>query len=166
MPRLTRIVSLCALAGVTVPATAQQLEEITVTARKRVETYQDVPVSATAFSSADVERIGIDRPQDYLALTPNATLVQTQNQGTSFITVRGISQARNSEPSVAVMVDGVLMANPSQFNQELFDVLLLQVVHRIKAFMIRVRHHQTVNLLILVVAAPVSPAQSLIDERI
>ena len=56
------------------------------------------------------------------------TMVQTQNQGTSFIVVRGISQARNSEPSVAVLIDGVLMANPSQFNQELFDIERIQVL--------------------------------------
>ena len=31
-------------------------------------------------------------------------------------TVRGISQARNSQPSVAVIIDGVLMSNPAQFN--------------------------------------------------
>jgi iron complex outermembrane recepter protein len=56
------------------------------------------------------------------------TMVQTQNQGTSFVVVRGISQARNSEPSVAVIIDGVAMANPSQFNQELFDVESIQVL--------------------------------------
>jgi iron complex outermembrane receptor protein len=42
--------------------------------------------------------------------------------------VRGISQARNSEPSVAVLIDGVQMANPSQFNQELFDIDTIQVL--------------------------------------
>jgi iron complex outermembrane receptor protein len=56
------------------------------------------------------------------------SMVQTQNQGTSFITVRGISQARNSEPSVAVLIDGVLQANPSQFNQELHDVESIEVL--------------------------------------
>ncbi|HET9832304.1 MAG TPA: TonB-dependent receptor, partial [Vicinamibacterales bacterium] len=40
----------------------------------------------------------------------------------------GISQARNSEPSVAVLIDGVQMANPSQFNQELFDIDSIQVL--------------------------------------
>jgi iron complex outermembrane receptor protein len=44
------------------------------------------------------------------------------------VTVRGISQARNSEPSVAVVIDGVAMANPSQFNQELIDIESIQVL--------------------------------------
>src|SRR5262252_8645594 len=109
-------------------ASAGTLEEVVVTARKRDESLHDVPVTVNAFSSAEIEAAGIERPQDFVALTPNVTLVQTQNQGTSFITVRGISQARNSEPSVAVLVDGVQMANPSQFNQELYDIDSIQVL--------------------------------------
>src|SRR5262245_47560266 len=104
------------------------LEEIVVTARKRDEALLDVPVAVNAFSKKEIESAGILRPQDFIALTPNMQIVQTQNQGTSFIVVRGISQARNSEPSVAVLIDGVLMANPSQFNQELFDIESIQVL--------------------------------------
>jgi iron complex outermembrane receptor protein len=132
----------CLLAGVAValastaslesaaqtPTAATTLEEIVVTARKRTESSVDVPVSITAFTADDIAAAGIERPQDYVDLTPNMTMVQTQNQGTTFITVRGISQARNSEPSVAVLMDGVLEANPSQFNQELVDVESIQVL--------------------------------------
>src|SRR6187431_420585 len=103
-------------------------ETVSVTARRRDESSLDVPVAINAFTAADIKAAGIDRPQDFIALTPNMSLVQTQNQGTSFVTVRGISQARNSEPSVAVLIDGVQMANPSQFNQELFDIDTIQVL--------------------------------------
>lgn len=103
-------------------------ETITVTPRRRDEASLDVPGAINAFTAADIKTAGIDRPQDFVALTPNMSLVQTQNQGTSFLTVRGISQARNSEPSVAVLIDGVQMANPSQFNQELFDIDTIQVL--------------------------------------
>src|SRR5688572_26455204 len=85
-------------------------------------------MAVNTFTADVIEAAGIDRPQDFVALTPNMSLVQTQNQGTSFVTVRGISQARNSEPSVAVLIDGVQMANPSQFNQELFDIDTIQVL--------------------------------------
>jgi iron complex outermembrane recepter protein len=107
---------------------AASLEEIIVTARKRDEASLDVPVAINVFTAADIEAAGIERTQDFVDLTPNMTMVQTQNQGTSFITVRGISQARNSEPSVAVLIDGVAMANPSQFNQELIDIESIQVL--------------------------------------
>jgi iron complex outermembrane receptor protein len=109
-------------------ASSDTLEEIVVTARKRDESLHDVPVAVNAFSASDIQSAGIERPQDFIALTPNVTMVQTQNQGTSFITVRGISQARNSEPSVAVLIDGVLLANPSQFNQELYDIDHIEVL--------------------------------------
>src|SRR5262245_62816596 len=105
-----------------------ELEEIVVTSRKRDESSLNVPIAVNAYSSADIQTIGIERPQDYIDLTPNMSMVQTQNQGTTFVTVRGISQARNSEPSVAVLIDGVQMANPSQFNQELFDIDTIQVL--------------------------------------
>jgi iron complex outermembrane receptor protein len=103
-------------------------ETITVTPRRRDELSLDVPVAIDVFTAADIKAAGIDRPQDFVALTPNMSVVQTQNQGTSFVTVRGISQARNSEPSVAVLIDGVQMANPSMFNQELFDIDTIQVL--------------------------------------
>src|SRR5262245_17417904 len=105
-----------------------ELEEIVVTSRKRDESSLNVPIAVNAFSSADIQTIGIERPQDYIDLTPNMSMVQTQNQGTTFVTVRGISQARNSEPSVAVLIDGVAQANPSQFNQELIDIESIEVL--------------------------------------
>src|SRR5205823_6690195 len=113
---------------VDVELTVGVTETVTVTARRRDESSLDVPVAVNAFTAADIKAAGIERPQDFIALTPNMSLVQTQNQGTSFVTVRGISQARNSEPSVAVLIDGVQMANPSQFNQELFDIDSIQVL--------------------------------------
>lgn len=107
---------------------ATSLEEVVVTARKRSESFEDVPVSVSAFTTADIEAAGIEKPSDFIGLTPNVTLVQTQNEGNSFINVRGVSQARNSDMSVAVLVDGVLMTNPAQFNQELFDVSQIEVL--------------------------------------
>ncbi len=126
--------ALSALAGAiiafapAVQAAEPALEEIVVTARKRDELYVDVPVTTTVFTSAEIEAAGIQKPADFIALTPNVTLVQTQNQGNSFVTARGISQNRNTEMSVAVLMDGVLMVNPAQFNQELFDVEQIEVL--------------------------------------
>ena len=129
--KLTALASaiLLAVAAQPMRAVAQDsLEEIIVTARRRAESFQDVPVTISVFDEREIQSAGIERPRDFIALTPNVTLVETQNQGNAFITVRGISQARNSEPSVAVLVDGVLMSNPAQFNQELFDVTQIEVL--------------------------------------
>jgi iron complex outermembrane receptor protein len=105
-----------------------RLDEIVVTARRRAEPFLDVPVTVTTFTEEEILAAGIERPHDFISLTPNTTLVETQNQGTSFVTIRGISQARNSEPSVAVIVDDVLMSNPAQFNQEMFDIQQIEVI--------------------------------------
>ncbi|HEU4687358.1 MAG TPA: TonB-dependent receptor plug domain-containing protein, partial [Vicinamibacterales bacterium] len=122
------IVSGSGVITVDVALTVAAAETVTVTARRRDELSLDVPVAVNTFTADVIEAAGINRPQDFIALTPNMSVVQTQNQGTSFVTVRGISQARNSEPSVAVLIDGVQMANPSQFNQELFDIDTIQVL--------------------------------------
>jgi iron complex outermembrane receptor protein len=104
------------------------IEEIMVTARRRDEALKDVPVSMTVFTSEDIESAGIELPHHAIALTPNVTVIQVQNMGNSFVTIRGISQGRNTEPSVATLVDGVLMSNPAQFNQELFDIQQIEIL--------------------------------------
>ncbi len=104
------------------------INEITVIARKRAEVSRDVPIAITNFTSEDIQSAGIEKPSDFINLTPNVTLVQTQDQGNSFVVIRGISQARNSEPSVAVVIDGVQMAQPAAFNQELFDINSIEVL--------------------------------------
>jgi iron complex outermembrane receptor protein len=106
----------------------QVLEEVVVIARRRAETLQDVPVSVKAFTREDIDSAGIETPADFIALTPNVTVVQVQNAGNSFVTIRGITQNRNTEPSVATLIDGVLVSNPAQFNQELFDIEQIEVL--------------------------------------
>ena len=103
-------------------------ETIYVTARRRTEILQDVPAAITAFTDDTIEAAGIERPIDFINLTSNVNLVETQNAGNAFIVIRGITQARNSEPSVAVIVDGVQQVNPAQFNQELFDIEQIEVL--------------------------------------
>src|SRR5579863_7765671 len=109
-------------------ADSDELTEIVVTARKREESLQNVPVAEDAFTEQTIKSAGIESPRDFVAMVPNMTLVETQNVGNSFITIRGISQARNSEPSVAVLVDGVLESNPYEFDQELTDIKDIEVL--------------------------------------
>ena len=69
-------------------------------------------MTVNVFTETLVKDAGIYRPADFIQMVPNMTLVETQNAGNAFVVVRGISQARNSEPSVAVQVDGVLRDQP------------------------------------------------------
>ena len=122
------VIAVAEFAAVPVLAQTADLEEVVVTARKRDESFRDVPMSVNVFTEQAIESAGIQKPGDFIALVPNMTLVETQNAGNAFVVMRGISQARNSEPSVAVLVDGVLETNPAEFNQELFDIRQIEVL--------------------------------------
>src|SRR6056300_1988154 len=112
-----------------VDALAQMtLEEVVVTARKRAETLAESPISVKAFTDSEIRSAGISTPQDFVDLTPNVTLVQTQSTGNSFLNIRGISSARTSELAAAVLIDGVLLTNPTQLNQQLFDIEQIEVL--------------------------------------
>ena len=63
------------------------MEVIEVTSRQRKENIQEVPMSITVFGEQDIEDLGIERAADFISLTPNMTMVEAQNAGTSFITV-------------------------------------------------------------------------------
>jgi iron complex outermembrane receptor protein len=120
--------ALAGLPAAPVRAAGEGLEEVVITARKRDESYKDVPISVNVFTDQAIESAGIQKPADFIAMVPNMQLVETQNAGNAFVVMRGISQARNSEPSVAVLVDGVLETNPAEFNQELFDIRQIEVL--------------------------------------
>ncbi|OYZ16914.1 MAG: TonB-dependent receptor [Sphingomonadales bacterium 28-64-96] len=129
-----RLASVSVLALATMPAFAQTAAapadsgEIIVTATRRADTVQNTPAAITAFNAAAITSAGIERPGDFIGLTSNVNLVETQNAGNAFVIIRGITQARNSEPSVAVIVDGIQQVNPAQFNQELFDIEQIEVL--------------------------------------
>jgi iron complex outermembrane recepter protein len=122
------IASMPAAAQDATPAASEEIDEVLVTARRRSETFRDVPMTVSVFTAETIQSAGIEKPGDFIARVPNMTLVETQNAGNAFVVVRGISQARNSEPSVAVMVDGVLETNPAEFNQDLFDIEQIEVL--------------------------------------
>ncbi len=105
-----------------------QIEEITVIARQRSESLQQVPVAVTAFTETDLQNAGIETPADFINMTSNVSIVETDSAGVSFITIRGLSQVRNGESPVAIVVDGVLQTEARQFNQELFDVKQIEVL--------------------------------------
>ncbi|MBK5920967.1 TonB-dependent receptor, partial [Rhodothalassium salexigens] len=110
-------VSLAALAALTgtfgSTAAYGQVEEIVVTATKRVQTTQDAPVTVTALGSAQLEDLRISNFTDYLQQLPNVT-AQGRGPGQQLITVRGLgssafpvylSGANGKTPNVALYLD-------------------------------------------------------------
>ena len=111
-----------------VSASDLQLEEIVVTAERRAEDLQSVPVSVTAFSSAEIQSAGIQDTQDFINLTPNLNLDDSYSVGNTFVTARGVAQINNSDSPVAVVVDGVPQNSQKQFKMEMFDVERIEVL--------------------------------------
>ena len=80
------------------------LEEIVVTAQKRTENLQDVPISVTAISAANIEELGITSFDDYIAMLPTVSY-KTAGPGTGQLVMRGAADGGNgnasgSQPSV------------------------------------------------------------------
>src|SRR5690606_22141940 len=74
-------------------ATAQDfagLEEITVTAQRRAQSLQDVPVSVTAFTGEAIERLRIRDTADYFAQTPNVSFASAGSRSRQEISIRGV----------------------------------------------------------------------------
>ena len=97
-------------------------------ARGRVENEVEVPIAVTVFTTEEIVDAKIERVDDFIGLTPGVTIANSQDSGTNFITIRGVSQTRNGEPPVAVVIDGVLQVNARSFDQPLFDVDQIEVL--------------------------------------
>lgn len=82
-------------------ATAQQgdVDEVVVTAQKRSERLQDVPLSVTAITERSIEAQGIDSFGDYIVRTPGLRLSEDSTQST--FTVRGISSTTSADTTSA-----------------------------------------------------------------
>src|SRR6267154_175561 len=112
-----------------------ELEEVVVTAQKRSESIQQVPIAITAFSESTLRAKGITDIHGLSALTPNVNL----DQGSPFsgsnsvlsASIRGIGQddfAFNLDPGVGVYVDGVYFARTVGANQSLLDVERIEIL--------------------------------------
>jgi iron complex outermembrane receptor protein len=95
---------------------AGALEEITVTAQKKSENMQDVPISISVFDSAQLDKLHITDLDDYVKYSPSVSYVRSQGQGgngqpgTSHIYMRGVVSGGDgnhsgSQPSVGTYLD-------------------------------------------------------------
>lgn len=112
-----------------IPETETRLEVILVTAQKREESLQEVPVTVSALNSKQLEETGFDSVTDLAALTPS---LQFGNFGPiAFATLRGIGNENTTaggDPGVALHFDGVYLGRPvgtlfSAFDSERVEVL-------------------------------------------
>jgi len=105
---------------------ADNLAEVVISARKRQENVQDVPISMSVLGSDEIAARGALRIRELAASVPNVNFIGAQNASLPTFSIRGIvSQSRVSpgfESSAGVYVDGVVIGRLTGFSQELYDV--------------------------------------------
>jgi iron complex outermembrane receptor protein len=96
----------------------------------RVRPLQHESLPATVFDAKEIERAGISSPADIFNLTPGISLVEGNEPADSQVSIRGISQTYSpvADAPIAVIVDGVPLTSPTDFNQELYDLSLIEVI--------------------------------------
>jgi iron complex outermembrane receptor protein len=124
-------ISLLVLIGTILPFTAasQTLEEIIVTAQKRAESVQDVPIAITALDSAVLERNQIENIEDLTNFVPNLQFGNFSSTATAAI--RGIGYTNTTaggDPGVALHLDGVYIARPIATAFRFWDLERMEVL--------------------------------------
>lgn len=97
-------------------------------ARRRAESIQSIPESVVTFTSEQIEATGVSNLETFASQVPNLSFSSSQNVGVNFITVRGIPQIRNGDAPISFVVDGVTIPDANLFNQELFDLAMIEIV--------------------------------------
>ena len=108
-----------------------QIEEVIVTATKREESVQDVPVAVTVLDSESISSAYATGFEDLQALVPSASFRKGNTTRNSTVTLRGIgtiSFSTAAEPSVATVVDGVVLGRSGQAFGDLYDLERLEVL--------------------------------------
>jgi len=119
----------CAFAQQATTGNADQIPEIVVTAQKRAQNEQDVPIAITTFTAQALQDKNIVDVQGLARLTPSVNLDTASPFGGSnqvlSASIRGIGQddfGINLDPGVGVYVDGIYFARTTGANVDLLDV--------------------------------------------
>lgn len=111
------------------------IQEIVVTAQKRAENVQDVPIAVSAFTSEALQERAVGSVAGLSALAPNVTLDSSVPfSGSTAVlaaSIRGIGSndfAFNIDPGVGVYLDGVYLARSVGANQDLLDIARIEVL--------------------------------------
>ena len=107
------------------------LEEVIVTATKRAESLQDIPVTVNALSETTIQEAGVTDIGDVAALVPALTVSSNLSPFASAIRIRGFGTSQNDpalEASVAFILDGVYMGRSGLGMSDLTDIERIEVL--------------------------------------
>ena len=116
------------------PAAGQEdiVEEVIVTARRREETLQGVPVAVTALGEERLEQTGATDITALQQQTPNATVQIARGSNSTLISfIRGVGQQDplwGFEPGVGLYIDDVYVARPQGAVLDIFDINRIEVL--------------------------------------
>ncbi len=113
-------------------ASVSSLDKIIVTARKREETLQEVPVAVTAFTPEALEKLNVQDIGDIAGQVPNTTVYAARGSSSTVTAyIRGIGQADplwGVDPGVGIYLDDVYIARPQGALLDVFDVERIEVL--------------------------------------
>jgi outer membrane receptor protein involved in Fe transport len=112
-------------------AQATPLQEVIVTARKRSENIQNIPVAVTAVSGEKLDRFSLRSIEGIAASTPQLNVVRGNSGSGATISLRGIGSTFTSvgiEQSVAVNLDGVYYGQGRIINEGFFDMKQVEIL--------------------------------------
>lgn len=130
-PELTPVTEVPASATTPVDEGTVALDEVVVTARKRQETIQEVPLSVTAFSSKEMDQRGYSGLEDIAAATPGFTFEGFMTGGAhGNPVIRGLAQTFTTSriQNVSFFLDGVYLQRQSMLNLGLIDMERVEIV--------------------------------------
>ena len=120
------------LSAISAQSFAQQsMEEVVVTATKRAESIQDVPMSVSVVSGEVLERAEVRDLLDLQSVVPSLRVPQFQNSIQTNFVIRGFGNGANNpgiEPSVAVFVDGVYLSRSQARISDLPNIQQIEVL--------------------------------------
>ena len=124
--------SLFALTGflLATPAHAA-LDELIVTAQKREQNIQNVPIAVSAFGSEFLQNTGFENVYDLADYSPGLVLTQSQTSTQATISLRGVGTSSNNaglEPSVGVFIDGVYRSRTGAAVLDFVDIERIEVL--------------------------------------
>ncbi|MCM4158461.1 TonB-dependent receptor [Antarcticibacterium flavum] len=104
----------------------KRLETVVVTAQKREENIQDIPLSITSLSAGNVEQSQIRNVNDFTAISPNLYASDPGDRRT-VTSIRGIVTT-SYDPAIATYIDGVNQYNLDTYITQLFDIERIEVL--------------------------------------
>ena len=111
---------------------ATQLDEVTVTARRRAESIQDVPVAVSAFGEEQIKDLQASTVEGLQGAVPNMNIAQGRGSANSVnVFIRGIGQPdalQTFDPGVGMYVDDVYYSRINGALFSLFDIQQLEVL--------------------------------------